>query len=49
MLIRFLMKNYHIIHNCNTNDLFIKLKILKLEQLYEKLSIIKVLLMLYYI
>lgn len=37
MLIRDLMKNYYIIQNCSTNDLFIKLKILTLEQLYEKL------------
>ena len=36
------MKNHCIDQNYSTNDLFIKLKILTLEQLYDKLSITKV-------
>jgi hypothetical protein len=36
------MKNYYITKNINTNDLFVKLKIFTLEQLYEQLSIIEV-------
>jgi len=34
------MKHYYINQNCSTNDLFSKIKILTLEQLYDKLSTI---------
>lgn len=34
------MKNYYVTQNYRTNDLFIKIKILTLEQLYDKLLII---------
>jgi len=43
MIIGVLMKNYNINTNCSTNDLFSKIKILTLEQLYDKRSTTKVL------
>lgn len=41
MFIRVLMKNYYINQNVSTSDLLIKIKILTLEQLYNKLSTTK--------
>lgn len=42
ILIRIIMKNEYVNDKENTNDLFLSLKILTVEQLYNKLSIIKI-------
>lgn len=42
IFIRIILKNYYVNDKVNTNDLFLMLKILIVEQLYNKLSIIKI-------